>query len=282
MKNIFKNRIIYIFVVLIALLSTGYYFSTPKLVEITMKDVITQINNKDFVTAKKRFDFARKINNIATRKYIKQLSDICISKIESNDYNSANEIIAFIEQLSPSKDTDYAKKLITLGKAKMGNGLYDKATKYFDIALIFDSSLSEIYLQKGKILLKENVDCYYACDYSKIIELLSSAIDLDDNSAEAYAYRGAAYYSSEETNTKAFSDINKAITLNNSKEATALAYSYRAVMKYEEKDFDGFWHDRSIALSLKNELQDKMDYAKGFVLLKQTEQLMCALYDICI
>ncbi len=281
MRNILKNRKFYIILVLLTLFGAGYYFSTPKIVEITMNDVVTQINNNDFVTAKKRFDLARHINNIATRKYIRQLSDICIKKIETNDYNSVKEIIGFIEQLSPSKDTEYAKKLITLGKAKMGIGLQDKATKYFDIAIIFDPSLADIYLQKGKALLKANENCQYDCDYSDMLKLFSTAIDLDENLAGAYAYRGTTYYSSEETYAQAIDDFNKAIALNSSKEASAIAYCYRAVEKYNEKDFDGFVHDRSIALGLKNELNDIVDYSKGFKMLHQAEQLMCALYDKC-
>ena len=158
MENILKSKKLYIFLVLLAVLGAGYYFSTPKIVDITMKDVVTQINNKDFVTAKKRFDLARHINSVATRKYIKQLSDICIKKIETNDYNSVKEIIGFIEQLSPSKDTDYAKKLVAQGKEKMKIGLYDKATKYFDIAVQKKYNLANAYIGKAGALkdLKKN------------------------------------------------------------------------------------------------------------------------------
>lgn len=281
MGNVLKSKKFYIVIVLLILFGAGYYFSTPKIVEITMKDVVTQINNKDFVTAKKRFDLARHINSIATRKYIKQLSDICIQKIETNDYNSVKEIIGFIEQLSPSKDTDYAKKLVAQGKGKMKIGLYDKASKYFDIALIFDPSLADIYLQKGKALLKENANCQYDCDYSEMTELFSTAIDLDENLAEAYAYRGMIYYSTKETKANAIEDFNKAISLNSNKEATAIAYCYRAVEKYNEKDFDGFKRDRSIALTLKNKLTGVTTYSKAFKYLEQADQLMCALYDRC-
>lgn len=281
MGNVLKSKKFYIVIVLLILFGAGYYFSTPKIVEITMKDVVTQINNKDFVTAKKRFDSARHINSIATRKYIKQLSDICIQKIETNDYNSVKEIIGFIEQLSPSKDTDYAKKLVAQGKGKMKIGLYDKASKYFDIALIFDPSLADIYLQKGKALLKENANCQYDCDYSEMTELFSTAIDLDENLAEAYAYRGMIYYSTKETKANAIEDFNKAISLNSNKEATAIAYCYRAVEKYNEKDFDGFKRDRSIALTLKNKLTGVTTYSKAFKYLEQADQLMCALYDRC-
>ena len=281
MENVLKSKKFYIVIVLLILFGAGYYFSTPKIVEITMKDVVTQINNKDFVTAKKRFDLARHINSIATRKYIKQLSDICIQKIETNDYNSVKEIIDFIEQLSPSKDTDYAKKLVAQGKGKMKIGLYDKASKYFDIALIFDPSLADIYLQKGKALLKENANCQYDCDYSEMTELFSTAIDLDENLAEAYAYRGMIYYSTKETKANAIEDFNKAISLNSNKEATAIAYCYRAVEKYNEKDFDGFKRDRSIALTLKNKLTGVTTYSKAFKYLEQADQLMCALYDRC-
>lgn len=281
MGNVLKSKKFYIVIVLLILFGAGYYFSTPKIVEITMKDVVTQINNKDFVTAKKRFDLARHINSIATRKYIKQLSDICIQKIETNDYNSVKEIIGFIEQLSPSKDTDYAKKLVAQGKGKMKIGLYDKASKYFDIALIFDPSLADIYLQKGKALLKENANCQYDCDYSEMTELFSTAIDLDENLAEAYAYRGMIYYSTKETKANAIEDFNKAISLNSNKEATAIAYCYRAVEKYNEKDFDGFKRDRSIALTLKNKLTGVTTYSKAFKYLEQADQLMCAIYDRC-
>lgn len=281
MGNVLKSKKFCIVIVLLILFGAGYYFSTPKIVEITMKDVVTQINNKDFVTAKKRFDLARHINSIATRKYIKQLSDICIQKIETNDYNSVKEIIGFIEQLSPSKDTDYAKKLVAQGKGKMKIGLYDKASKYFDIALIFDPSLADIYLQKGKALLKENANCQYDCDYSEMTELFSTAIDLDENLAEAYAYRGMIYYSTKETKANAIEDFNKAISLNSNKEATAIAYCYRAVEKYNEKDFDGFKRDRSIALTLKNKLTGVTTYSKAFKYLEQADQLMCALYDRC-
>ena len=281
MENILKSKKLYIFLVLLAVLGAGYYFSTPKIVDITMKDVVTQINNKDFVTAKKRFDLARHINSVATRKYIKQLSDICIKKIETNDYNSVKEIIGFIEQLSPSKDTDYAKKLVAQGKEKMKIGLYDKATKYFDIAVIFDPSLADIYLQKGKALLEANVNCEFLCDYSEMTKLFSTAIDLDKNFAEAYAYRGVTYYSSDNTDVKAMEDFNKAISLNSSKEATAIAYCYKAVKKYNEKDFDGFLHDRSIALSLKSELTGVTMYSKAFEYLKMADTMMCALYDRC-
>lgn len=281
MENILKSKKLYIFLVLLAVLGAGYYFSTPKIVDITMKDVVTQINNKDFVTAKKRFDLARHINSVATRKYIKQLSDICIKKIETNDYNSVKEIIGFIEQLSPSKDTDYAKKLVAQGKEKMKIGLYDKATKYFDIAVIFDPSLADIYLQKGKALLEANVNCEFLCDYSEMTKLFSTAIDLDKNFAEAYAYRGVTYYSSDNTDVKAMEDFNKAISLNSSKEATAIAYCYKAVKKYNEKDFDGFAHDRSIALNLKKELNGIPLYYGAFYTLEQAQMMMCALYDRC-
>lgn len=281
MKNILKNRKFYIVILLLTLLGAGYYFSTPKIIEITMKDVVTHINNKDFVTAKKRFDLARHINSIATKKYIKQLSDICIKKIETNDYNSVKEITSFIEQLSPSKDTEYAKKLIAQGKENMNIKLYDKATKYFDIAVIFDPSLADIYLQKGKALLKANENCTYDCDYSEMSKLFNTAIYLDENLAEAYAYRGIIYSTSEETNAKAKDDFNKAITLNSSKEATAIAYCYRAVEKFNERDFDGFAHDRSIAVNLKSELKGVTAYSKAFGLLEQADQIMCALYDRC-
>lgn len=281
MENILKSKKLYIFLVLLAVLGAGYYFFTPKIVDITMKDVVTQINNKDFVTAKKRFDLARHINSVATRKYIKQLSDICIKKIETNDYNSVKEIIGFIEQLSPSKDTDYAKKLVAQGKEKMKIGLYDKATKYFDIAVIFDPSLADIYLQKGKALLEANVNCEFLCDYSEMTKLFSTAIDLDKNFAEAYAYRGVTYYSSDNTDVKAMEDFNKAISLNSSKEATAIAYCYKAVKKYNEKDFDGFEHDRSIALNLKKELNGIPLYYGAFYTLEQAQMMMCALYDRC-
>lgn len=281
MGNILKSKKFYIFLVLLTVLGAGYYFSTPKIVEITMKDVVTQINNKDFVTAKKRFDLARHINSVATRKYIKQLSDICIQKIEINDYNSVKEIIGFIEQLSPSKDTDYAKKLVAQGKEKMKIGLYDKATKYFDIAVVFDPSLADIYLQRGKALLEANVNCGFFCDYSEMTKLFSTAIDLDENFAEAYAYRGATYYSSDDTDVKAIEDFNKAISLNSSKEATAIAYCYKAVKKYNEKDFDGFVHDRNIALNLKTELTGVTLYSKAFEYLKTADTMMCALYDRC-
>lgn len=281
MGNILKSKKFYIFLILLAVIGAGYYFSTPKIIEITMKDVVTQINNKDFVTAKKRFDLARHINSVATRKYIQQLSDICIQKIETNDYNSVKEIISFIEQLSPSKDTDYAKKLVAQGKEKMKIGLYDKATKYFDIAVIFDPSLADIYLQKGKALLEANVNCEFLCDYSEMTKLFSTAIDLDENFAEAYAYRGVTYYSSDDTDVKAMDDFNKAISLNSSKEATAIAYCYKAVKKYNEKDFDGFVHDRNIALSLKRELTGVTLYSKAFKCLEQAEQMMCAFYDRC-
>lgn len=281
MGNILKSKKFYIFLILLAVLGAGYYFSTPKIVEITMKDVVTQINNKDFVTAKKRFDLARHINSVATRKYIKQLSDICIQKIETNDYNSVKEIIGFIEQISPSKDTDYAKKLVAQGKEKMKIGLYDKATKYFDIAVIFDPSLADIYLQKGKALLKENANCQYDCDYSEMTKLFSTAIDLDENLAEAYAYRGLTYYSTKGAKANAMEDFNKAISLNSNKEATAIAYCYRAVEKYNEKDFDGFLHDRSIALSLKSELTGVTTYSKAFEYLKMADTMMCAFYDRC-
>lgn len=281
MGNIIKSKKFYIVIVLLVLLGAGYYFYTPKIVENTMKDVVAQINNKDFVTAKKRLDLARHINSIATRKYIKQLSEICIKKIEVNDYNSVKELIGFIEQLSPSKDTDYAKKLVTQGKENMKIGLYDKATKYFDIAVIFDPSLADIYLQKGKVLLKENANCQYDCDYSEMTKLFSTAINLDKNLAEAYAYRGITYYSTEETKTIAIEDFNKAISLNSSKEATAIAYCYRAVEKYNEKDFDGFAHDRNIALNLKKELNGIPLYYEAFYVLEQAQMMMCALYDRC-
>lgn len=281
MGNVLKSKKFYIVIALLVLFGAGYYFSTPKIVEITMKDVVTQIKQQGFCYCKKEICLARHINSIATRKYIKQLSDICIQKIEANDYNSVNEIIGFIEQLSPSKDTDYAKKLVAQGKEKVKNGLYNKATKYYDIAAIFDPSLPDIYLQKGKALLKENENCEFDCDYSEMTKLFTSAIDLDENLAEAYAYRGITYYASEETKGKAKEDFNKAMSLNSSKEATAIAYCYRAVEKYNEKDFDGFVHDRNIALSLKHDLGEISAYSKAFTYLKFADQLMCALYDRC-
>lgn len=286
MGNVLKSKKFYIVIVLLILFGAGYYFSTPKIVEITMKDVVTQINNKDFVTAKKRFDLARHINSIATRKYIKQLSDICIQKIETNDYNSVKEIISFIEQLSPSKDTDYAKKLVAKGKGKMKIGLYDKASKYFDIALIFDPSLADIYLQKGKAQFKINENCQYDCDYSEISKLFSSAIDLDKTNANAYVYRAITnrkkQNKTEEDYQNIRNDFNKAISIGTSKEATAIAYCFQSIDKAGEKDFEGYAQDRAIAIQIYKSLQDKTDYSGCFSkYLVQMDMLLCALYDRC-
>lgn len=196
------------------------------------------------------------------------------------------EIIGFIEQLSPSKDTDYAKKLGAQGKEKMKIGLYDKAAKYFDIAIIFDPSLADIYLQKGKALLKENANCQYDCDYSEMSKLFSTAIDLDENLAEAYVYRAVSNRKkenkTEDDEQSIKNDFNKVISLNNSQEATAVAYCYRSIDKAGEKDVTGYVQDKITARHLYNNLSDKTDYSQCFSeYLSQAGMLLCALYDIC-
>ena len=125
MKNILKNRNTYIVLAIaLILLGIGYYFSTPKLVEIMMKDVITQVDNNNLVLAKEKFEQAKFLNAFVAREYAKQLCDVGIRKNEEGNYNSVQEIISFVEQLSPAKDTEFSKKLIVQGKAKMKAGLY--------------------------------------------------------------------------------------------------------------------------------------------------------------
>ena len=285
MKNVLKIKKFYIFLILLAMLGVGYYFCTPKIVEITMKDVVTQIDNKDFVTAKKKFDLARHLNSFVTRRYTKQLSDICIKQIESNDYNSVKEVIGFIEQLSPSKDTEYAKKLVSKGKEKMELGLYDKAIKYFDIALIFDSSLAASYLEKGKALFKMKPDIILDSDYTEIINLFTTAIDLDANLAEAYVLRGAVTTKKmEETDIereKAFQDFDKAISLNNNPEAVANAYCYKAIEKSYLQDLDGYVQDKKTAYNLYKNVHNKTDSYDCFKYLEHAGTLLCVLHGKC-
>lgn len=287
MKNILKNRNTYIVLAIaLILLGIGYYFSTPKLVEIMMKDVITQVDNNNLVLAKEKFEQAKCLNAFVAREYAKQLCDVGIRKNEEGNYNSVQEIISFVEQLSPAKDTEFSKKLIAQGKAKMKAGLYDKAITYFDIAIIFDPSIADVYLQKGKAILKENKNCegIFNCDYSEVIKLMNNAIDLDNNLAEAYVYRGIAYHNTSDTaemQTKSLEDFNKAITLNSNKEATAIAYCFTAIAKFNEQDLNGFTNDRNIAMKLKREVGNITEYPKAFEHVNTAEHMMCALYDRC-
>lgn len=283
MKKIFQNQRVWIFIFFLLIIGIVYFLSTPKLVEIIMKNAVTCIEQNDFVGAQKKISLSKHINNTASRKYILFLSKLCVKKIEQNDYNSAQEIINFIKQLTPQKNEAYSEQLIELGKEKVRNNLYEKAGFFFDIAQIFNPTSANAYLQKGKLLLlKTKYECSFGCDYSQIIQLFSAAIDLDKNCAEAYAYRGSIYFKDDNSKNKAYEDFNKVVSLNTSKEALAVVYAYKAITKLNENDYDGFKKDKRISEKYQKQLNDKTDYSNAFWLLSQGRTFIYAKYGIDI
>ena len=109
--------------------------------------------------------------------------------------------------------------------------------KYLIISIIFLVVYSlKVYSQKADEYYEEGVKRQNQFEYKEALELYDAAIRLNPKNSAFYINRGSVKNSLNNT-IGALDDYNKAIELNNPKDAIYLAYSNRALIRMDEGNY---------------------------------------------
>lgn len=104
----------------------------------------------------------------------------------------------------------FAPALLSLGKAELGAGNIEAGIRFFSEAIAADPDMADLRRQRAKALMSLKKYDEAIKDYTEVIRI--SAISAGKPLADAYYFRGWAYFKSEELD-KAIADLDRAIQI---------------------------------------------------------------------
>ena len=150
---------------------------------------------------------------------------------KKGQYQQALQDLNKAISLNPERAGAYAERGIVYKNMKK----YDRAIRDCDKATYLDSKNVSAYINRGNVYLIQGKPDAAIRDYTVVINVDSKSQDI----AIAYGGRGEAYQRKKQFDLS-LRDFNKAISIN---PEYARVYYYRAIIWYNQKDFERAWAD---------------------------------------